>query len=78
MTEREQQILELIKQDPMIAQHTLAEMLDLSRSAVAGHIMNLTKKASSRAKAMSLRRSDSVLSSAEPIWTFVAVPVRTW
>ncbi|MGR5295922.1 PfkB family carbohydrate kinase [Vibrio mediterranei] len=44
MTEREQQILELIKQDPMIAQHTLADMLDLSRSAVAGHIMNLTKK----------------------------------
>ncbi len=36
MTEREQQILELIKQDPMIAQHTLADMLDLSRSAVAG------------------------------------------
>ncbi|WP_244183077.1 PfkB family carbohydrate kinase [Vibrio hangzhouensis] len=44
MTEREQQILDLIKQDPMIAQNTLAEMLDLSRSAVAGHIMNLTKK----------------------------------
>ncbi|MGR5092912.1 PfkB family carbohydrate kinase [Vibrio maritimus] len=44
MTEREQQILDLIKQDPMIPQNTLAEMLDLSRSAVAGHIMNLTKK----------------------------------
>jgi pseudouridine kinase len=44
MTDREQQILELIKQDPMIAQSTLAEKLGLSRSAVAGHIMNLTHK----------------------------------
>ncbi|MGF1748935.1 PfkB family carbohydrate kinase [Vibrio cionasavignyae] len=44
MTEREQQILELIKQDPMIAQQTLAQQLGLSRSAVAGHIMNLTRK----------------------------------
>jgi pseudouridine kinase len=44
MTEREQQILELIKLDPMIAQSTLADMLNISRSAVAGHIMNLTRK----------------------------------
>ncbi|SMS01937.1 Pseudouridine kinase [Vibrio mangrovi] len=44
MTEREQQILALIQQDPMIAQSALAEMLGLSRSAVAGHIMNLTRK----------------------------------
>ncbi|WP_073605009.1 PfkB family carbohydrate kinase [Vibrio aerogenes] len=44
MTERERQILDLIRQDPMIAQSTLAEKLGLSRSAVAGHIMNLTRK----------------------------------
>lgn len=44
MTERESEILALIKQDPMIAQQTLADMLGLSRSAVAGHIMNLTRK----------------------------------
>lgn len=52
MTEREQQILDLIKQDPLIPQNTLAEMLDLSRSAVAGHIMNLTKKGFIQGKAM--------------------------
>lgn len=44
MTERENEILALIKQDPMIAQQTLADKLGLSRSAVAGHIMNLTRK----------------------------------
>ncbi|CAH0526141.1 PfkB family carbohydrate kinase [Vibrio hippocampi] len=44
MTEREQQILQLIKQDPLIAQNDLAEKLGLSRSAVASHIMNLTRK----------------------------------
>lgn len=44
MTEREQQILQLIKQDPLIAQNDLADKLGLSRSAVASHIMNLTRK----------------------------------
>ncbi|MBA5764393.1 winged helix-turn-helix transcriptional regulator [Vibrio sp. 404] len=44
MTERENEILALIKLDPMIAQQTLADKLGLSRSAVAGHIMNLTRK----------------------------------
>ncbi|WP_117232444.1 PfkB family carbohydrate kinase [Vibrio maerlii] len=44
MTERENEILALIKQDPMIAQQTLADKLGCSRSAVAGHIMNLTRK----------------------------------
>lgn len=44
MTDRELEILALIKQDPMIAQQTLAEQLGCSRSAVAGHIMNLTRK----------------------------------
>lgn len=44
MTERELQILALLKQDPQIAQQTIAEQLGISRSAVAGHIMNLTNK----------------------------------
>ncbi len=52
MTEREQQILELIKLDPMIAQSTLADMLNISRSAVAGHITNLTKKDLYRVRAI--------------------------
>ncbi|MDV7103079.1 PfkB family carbohydrate kinase [Vibrio sp. TH_r3] len=44
MTKREQQILDILRNEPMIAQQDLATKLGLSRSAVAGHIMNLTKK----------------------------------
>ncbi|UAB70848.1 winged helix-turn-helix transcriptional regulator [Vibrio sp. SCSIO 43132] len=44
MTEREQQIFQLIKQDPMIPQQDIADKLGISRSAVAGHIMNMTHK----------------------------------
>lgn len=44
MTEREQQILAILRDEPLIAQQTLADRLSISRSAVAGHIMNLTQK----------------------------------
>jgi pseudouridine kinase len=44
MTERELEILTILKQNPLISQQEIAEMLDISRSAVAGHIMNLTNK----------------------------------
>lgn len=44
MTERERQILSLIRDDPMMSQQEIARQLGISRSAVAGHIMNLTEK----------------------------------
>ena len=44
MTKREQQILAILRNEPMIAQQALAERLGISRPAVAGHIMNLTQK----------------------------------
>ena len=44
MTQRERQILQLIEKDPMIAQQTLADELGITRSSVAVHISNLTKK----------------------------------
>ncbi len=44
MTEREQQILTILGKEPRITQQVLADNLGISRSAVAGHIMNLTKK----------------------------------
>ena len=44
MTSREQQILALIREDPMMPQQAIASTLGISRSAVAGHIMNLTNK----------------------------------
>jgi pseudouridine kinase len=44
MATREQEILDLVRDDPMLPQHIIAAQLGISRSAVAGHIMNLTKK----------------------------------
>lgn len=44
MSTREQQVLALIREDPMLAQQAIAAQLGISRSAVAGHVMNLTNK----------------------------------
>lgn len=44
MPSREQQILTIIRDDPMLPQQSIAERLGISRSAVAGHIMSLTHK----------------------------------
>ncbi|OEF64204.1 kinase [Enterovibrio norvegicus] len=44
MTSREDEILQLIKGDPFIQQQAIADLLNISRSAVAVHIMNMTKK----------------------------------
>lgn len=44
MTRREQQILEWIRQDPMISQEALAERAGITRSSVGVHISNLMKK----------------------------------
>lgn len=44
ITEREQEVLKILKKDPMIAQEELAEKLGISRSAAAVHISNLIKK----------------------------------
>jgi pseudouridine kinase len=44
MTEREQQILAILRGEPLIAQQALADRLGISRSAAAGHIMNLMQK----------------------------------
>lgn len=44
MTNREEEILELIKKNPMISQKELADSLGITRSSVAVHITNLLKK----------------------------------
>lgn len=50
MTEREQQILSAIRQNPLISQKALGEQLGISREAAANHIMNLTRKGYIRGK----------------------------
>jgi len=44
MTNREQEIYDLIKKNPMISQNELGEILGITRSSAAVHIMNLVKK----------------------------------
>lgn len=44
MTNREQEILELIRKNPMISQKEMADALGITRSSVAVHISNLLKK----------------------------------
>ena len=44
LTEREQEILDILKQHPMIPQKELAKQLGITRSAVAVHITNLIQK----------------------------------
>lgn len=44
MTQRERQILQLIESNPLISQQELADKMGITRSSVAVHISNLTKK----------------------------------
>ncbi len=44
MTQRERQVLQLIEADPLISQQDIAKKLGITRSSVAVHISNLTKK----------------------------------
>lgn len=44
MTQREREILNWIEREPMISQQELADRLGITRSSVAVHISNLTKK----------------------------------
>jgi len=44
MTKREEEILKLIKENPMISQKQIADILGITRSSVAVHIANLIKK----------------------------------
>ncbi|ALC92686.1 sugar kinase [Bacillus sp. FJAT-18017] len=44
MTARENEILNMIKENPLISQNDLAERLNITRASAASHIHNLTKK----------------------------------
>ena len=61
MTQRERQILRLIEEDPMISQETLAQKLGITRSSVAVHISNLTKKGCIAGRGYVLRSGEYVV-----------------
>lgn len=61
MNEKEQLILQLIKEDPFISQIDLAEKTKLSRSAVAGYISSLTKGGKLLGRAYVLPKKKEIL-----------------
>lgn len=60
-TNRERQILDLILEDPMITQQAVADRLEISRSAVAGHIMRLTSKGVIKGRAYVVDRAPFIV-----------------
>ncbi|WEG72575.1 PfkB family carbohydrate kinase [Vagococcus intermedius] len=60
MTEREREILSLILNNPMISQNEIADLLGISRSGVAAHIFNLTKKGYIEGRGYIIKESDFV------------------
>ncbi|KAA9000532.1 winged helix-turn-helix transcriptional regulator [Affinibrenneria salicis] len=58
MNTREKQILKILRRDPLIQQNEIAKMLGISRSRVAGHIMDLMKKGVIKGKGYILTEQD--------------------
>ena len=53
--DKERQILHLIRQNPFISQQELADLIGISRSAVAGYIAQLTRRGEIKGRAYILR-----------------------
>ena len=60
MTDREKEILDILKENPMISQQELADRLSITRSSTAVHITNLMKKGYIRGKGYILNKSNYV------------------
>ena len=60
MTDREKEILEILRDDPMVSQQALADMLNITRSSVAVHITNLMKKGYIKGKGYIISKSNFV------------------
>jgi pseudouridine kinase len=60
MTDREEELLDLIRRNPAISQNELAAALGITRSSVAVHISNLTKKGLILGKGYLLKEEDYI------------------
>lgn len=60
MTEREKEILDILKNNPMISQQELADKLCITRSSIAVHITNLMKKGYIKGKGYILNKNNYV------------------
>lgn len=61
LTQREKEIFEIIRKNPMIEQSQIAAMLNIARSSVAVHISNLQKKGYILGKGYLLKEQDYVV-----------------
>ncbi|MEG1311367.1 MAG: PfkB family carbohydrate kinase [Romboutsia sp.] len=60
MTDREKEILDVLKENPMISQQELANMLCITRSSTAVHITNLMKKGYIKGKGYILKKNNYI------------------
>ena len=60
MTDREKEILEILKENPMISQQELADKLSITRSSTAVHITNLMKKGYIKGKGYILKKDNYI------------------
>lgn len=61
MTQREREIFEILRKNPMIEQSEIAAMLHIARSSVAVHISNLQKKGYVLGKGYLLKEQDYIV-----------------
>nr|WP_072889524.1 PfkB family carbohydrate kinase [Tepidibacter formicigenes] len=60
MTSREKEILDVIRKNPLISQQELADIFGITRSSIAVHITNLSKKGYIKGKGYILKDEDYV------------------
>ncbi len=58
MNDREKQILKILRRNPLIQQNEIADILQISRSRVAAHIMDLMRKGLIKGKGYILTEQD--------------------
>ena len=61
MNDREKQILKILRRNPLIQQNEIADILQISRSRVAAHIMDLMRKGLIKGKGYILTRKQPLI-----------------
>ena len=74
MKRREDEILEIINDNPLISQKEIADILDITRSSVGVHINNLTKKGKIIGRGYVLSKVDKVCVIGGANLDFIGVP----
>lgn len=74
MTEREAEVLALVARYPTMSQQEMAKRLGISRSSLAGHIMNLTRQGRIQGRGILLLQNDMSLLLVAPTWISVEEP----